>query len=173
MPKNFSPATDKARKVLAVLAPGEYSVADIYKHLLQHEVISFGCSWSRIRNWLQTTPNIEWNGVKVPARNSRWVKTVPVTPKVEPLVVLPRGKERLQPVETSRGPISTHLARIDSMMEALCHSLDLKVDMPQNDSSCREALLVLQKDFTRIKGGYIPVSTVNSFKRLIDATLEG
>jgi len=172
-----TPALDRASAALAKLKPGAYSVDDIYKFLLEQKTITFGTAWVRIRGWLQNAPDWHWNGIKVPAKKSRWIKEAPapvVVPKpvTQPIVVV-QAKPEIE--EPHKGPVYTSLQRIDAMMEAICLAWDIKVDrpMPAAEPVCREALatLKLQLLVVRRAGHYVRASKLDAMLKIINDAL--
>ena len=172
-----TPALDRASAALAKLKPGAYSVDDIYKFLLEQKTITFGTSWARIKNWLQNAPDWHWNGIKVPAKKSRWIKEAPapvVVPKpvTQPIVVV-QAKPEIE--EPHKGPVYTSLQRIDAMMEAICLAWDIKVDrpMPAAEPICREALVTVKNQLLSVRGSgyYLRASKLDAMLKIINDAL--
>jgi hypothetical protein len=174
-----TPALDRASAALAKLKPGAYSVDDIYKFLLEQKTITFGTAWSRIRSWLQYAPDWHWNGIKVPAKKSRWVKEAPapvVVPKpvTQPIVVVQTKPEIEEP---HNGPLYTSLQRIDAMMEAICLAWDIKVDRPLPTVEpvyiYMEALAALKLQLLAVKsrGNYLRSSKRDAMLKIINDAL--
>ena len=176
-----TPALDRAFAALAKLKPGAYSVDDIYKFLLEQKTITFGTSWSLIRSWLRNAPDWHWNGIKVPAEKSRWIKEAPapvVVPKpvTQPIVVVQTKPEVEEP---HNGPVYTSLQRIDAMMEAICLAWDIKVDRPLPTVGpvyiYMEALAALKLQLLAVKSRgnyiYIRASKLNAMLKIIDDAL--
>ena len=164
---------------LAKLKPGAYSVDDIYKFLLEQKTITFGTAWSRIRSWLQYAPDWHWNGIKVPAKKSRWVKEAPapvVVPKpvTQPIVVVQTKPEIEEP---HNGPLYTSLQRIDAMMEAICLAWDIKVDRPLPTVEpvyiYMEALAALKLQLLTVRraGHYVRASKLDAMLKIINDAL--
>lgn len=182
MARNYhhkTPALDRASAALAKLKPGAYSVDDIYKFLLEQKTITFGTAWSRIRSWLQYAPDWHWNGIKVPAKKSRWVKEAPapvVVPKpvTQPIVVVQTKPEIEEP---HNGPLYTSLQRIDAMMEAICLAWDIKVDRPLPTVEpvyiYMEALAALKLQLLAVKsrGNYLRSSKRDAMLKIINDAL--
>ena len=173
--KYKTPALDRAFAALAKLKPGAYSVDDIYKFLLEQKTITFGTSWSRIKTWLQCAPDWHWNGIKVPAKNSRWIKEAPVVvPKPAPVpIVVVQTKAEVE--EPHKGPVYTSLQRIDAMMEAICLAWDLKIDkpLPAAEPVAREALVTIKNQLLAVgkSGYYIRAATLNAMLKTINDAL--
>ena len=174
-----TPALDRASAALAKLKPGAYSVDDIYKFLLEQKTITFGTAWVRIRGWLQNAPDWHWNGIKVPAKKSRWVKEAPapvVVPKpvTQPIVVVQTKPEIEEP---HNGPLYTSLQRIDAMMEAICLAWDIKVDRPLPTVEpvyiYMEALAALKLQLLAVKsrGNYLRSSKRDAMLKIINDAL--
>jgi hypothetical protein len=182
MARNYhhkTPALNRASAALAKLKPGAYSVDDIYKFLLEQKTITFGTAWSRIRGWLQDAPDWHWNGIKVPAKKSRWVKEAPapvVVPKpvTQPIVVVQTKPEIEEP---HKGSVYTSLQHIDAIMEAICLAWDIKVDRPLPTVEpvyiYMEALAALKLQLLAVKscGNYLRASKLDAMLKIINDAL--
>ena len=126
------------------LPPDAYPIAALTAILRSDGAIGWGTSWGTIKKILEDQPGWRWNGEKHSTK-SRWIKEVlpPICPVIKP-------RPEPDPDETPKGPVSTALFRMESMLEALCNSLgiaerpvpaDITKELTRiNETPCREAL---------------------------------
>jgi hypothetical protein len=132
---------------LAQLPPEDYPTKALAALLKENGAIDWGSNWVSVKKIIEAQPDWHWNGERHPTK-SRWIKSVP--PPVCP-VIQPRPEP--DPDETPKGPVSTALFRMESMLEALCNSLgiaerpvpaDIAKELSRiNETPCRDALMLI------------------------------
>ena len=129
------------------LPPDNYPIATLTAILRADGSIGWGTNWGTIKKILEAQPDWHWNGEKHSTK-SRWIKSIP--PPVCP-VIQPRPEP--DPDETPKGPVSSALFRMESMLNALCDSLgiagrplpaDIAKELSRiNETPCRDALMLI------------------------------
>ena len=132
---------------LAKLPPDTYTTASLASNLKSDGAIEWGTNWATVKKILEVQPDWHWNGQKSASR-SRWIKSVP--PPVCPVI---QQHPPVDPDEPAKGPVSTALFRMESMLEALCNSLgiaerpvpaDIAKELSRiNETPCRDALMLI------------------------------
>ena len=129
---------------LASLPPESYPTPALAALLKEGGAINWGTNWATVKKILGAQPDWRWNGEKH-ASKSRWIKSTP-----PPLCPVIKPRPEPDPDETPKGPVSTALFRMESMLEALCNSLgiaerpvpaDITKELARiNETPCREVL---------------------------------